>query len=192
MLLKKDEKEHLVVKLALEGLTTREIAKAAHISLKDIGIIIRKYNGEEEEYHNNTPTTTSKAFQLFKDGKSKVDVATSLNLEAEDVVALFEDYLSLVNLDKLTRIYKELDNDIHLFHYLFHHLKCEGISTKDNLSRFADMAGKLSRLDEESLELCEQIRNLTSKKWELEKEVEDVTSLLSYLRNKCSKLQKEL
>jgi hypothetical protein len=32
---KKDEKEHLVIKLAMEGLTTRDIAKVSHISLKD-------------------------------------------------------------------------------------------------------------------------------------------------------------
>jgi hypothetical protein len=173
LLLKKDEKEHLVIKLALEGLTTREIAKAAHISFKDIGTIIRKYNGEDRVYQNNTPSITSKAFQMFKDGKSKIQVAIDLNLEKDDVVTLFEDYLSLVNLDKLMSIYKELDKDIYLFHYLFHHLKCEGIATKDAISRFADMVGRLTKLDEEELRLCEQIGKLNSKKGELEREIEE-------------------
>jgi transposase len=65
MILKKEEKGRLVMKLAMDGLTTREIAKIAYVSLKDIGRIIRKYNGEEE-YQNSNPSTTSKAFQMFK------------------------------------------------------------------------------------------------------------------------------
>jgi transposase len=43
------EKEELVIKLAKEGKTTREIAKIAHISLKDIGEIIRKFTGDDKK-----------------------------------------------------------------------------------------------------------------------------------------------
>ena len=80
MILKKEEKEALVIRLALDGKNTRAIAKTAHVSLKDIGTIIRKYNGEEYEYQNRSPLVTSKAFQMFKEGKSRVDVAIALNL----------------------------------------------------------------------------------------------------------------
>jgi hypothetical protein len=38
----------MVIKLANEGKTTREIAKAVHISLKDIGKIIRKVTGDDD------------------------------------------------------------------------------------------------------------------------------------------------
>jgi transposase len=48
LLLSRTEKEKIVIELAQEGKTTREIAKAVHISLKDIGKIIRKITGEEE------------------------------------------------------------------------------------------------------------------------------------------------
>jgi transposase len=44
LLLSRKEKEGLVIKLAREGKTTREIAKIVHISLKDIGEILRKVN----------------------------------------------------------------------------------------------------------------------------------------------------
>ena len=80
MLLKKEEKEQQVIKLAMEGKNTRTIAKLVHISLKDIRAIIRKYNGEESDYHNNNPSITSKAFQMFQDNKSRVEVAIALNL----------------------------------------------------------------------------------------------------------------
>jgi hypothetical protein len=52
-------------------------------------------------------------------------------------------------------------------------LKCEGIATKDKISRFVEMTGKLTRLDEEELKICEQIGKLNSKKFELERENEE-------------------
>jgi hypothetical protein len=48
LLLSKKEKEKLVIELVNEGKTTREIAKAVHISLKDIGRIIHKVTGDDE------------------------------------------------------------------------------------------------------------------------------------------------
>jgi transposase len=42
VLIGRKEKEKLVIQLAHEGKTTREIAKQVHISIKDIGTIIRK------------------------------------------------------------------------------------------------------------------------------------------------------
>ena len=73
----------------------RQIAQIAHVSLLDIGNIIRRFTGEEQEYQNKFPSITSRAFQMFKEDKSRVDVAIALNLEADDVVTLYEDYLKL-------------------------------------------------------------------------------------------------
>ncbi|TVP41378.1 hypothetical protein [Candidatus Nitrosocosmicus arcticus] len=173
MILTRKQKESLVIQLASQGRTTREIAKAAHVSPKDIGIIIRRFTGEDKDYQNNPHSLTSKAFQMFKENKSRVDVAITLNLESDHVVTLFEDYIQLLNLDKLMAIYKDLGDGIYLLDYLFHHMKWEGIATKDAISRFVEMAGRLTRLDEEELKLCEQIGKLNSKKFELENEIEE-------------------
>jgi hypothetical protein len=70
-------------------------------------------------------------------------------------------------------IYRDLGDGIFLLDYLFHHMKWEGIATKDRIARFVQMAGRLTRLDEEELKICEQIGKLNSKKFELEKEIED-------------------
>ena len=48
MILTRQQKEDLVIKLAEEGKSTRFIAESAHVSLKDIGTIIRRYTGEDE------------------------------------------------------------------------------------------------------------------------------------------------
>ena len=86
----------------------RTISKIAHVSFIDIGKIIRKYNGQELEYQNTDPSITSKAFQMFKENKNRVDVAIALNLESDHVVTLFEDYLKLLNFDRLITLYKDL------------------------------------------------------------------------------------
>jgi hypothetical protein len=134
LILTRKEKEHLVISLASQGKTTREIAKAAHLSPLNIGKIIRRFTGEETVYQNTSPTITSKAFQMFKENKNRVDVAITLNLDADYVVTLYEDYLHLLNLDKLITIYKDLGDGIYLLDYLYHHMKCEGIVTKTKIS----------------------------------------------------------
>ncbi len=173
MILTRKEKEGLVIQLASQGKTTRQIAQVAHVSPKDIGIIIRKFTGEEAEYQNKSPSITSRAFQMFKENKSRIDVAIALNLEADDVVILYEDYNRLLNLDKLMNIYKELGDGVYLLDHLFHEMKWEGIATKKKISRFVEMAGRITRLDEEELNICEQIGRLNSKKFELEREIEE-------------------
>lgn len=49
MLLSKKDKEKLVIKLANESKTTKEIAKEVHISLKTIGQILNKVTGDNED-----------------------------------------------------------------------------------------------------------------------------------------------
>ena len=48
LLLSRKEKVELVISLAKEGKTTMEIAEIVHISLKDIGKILRKITGDED------------------------------------------------------------------------------------------------------------------------------------------------
>jgi hypothetical protein len=148
VILTRKEKEQLVIKLASEGKTTKKIAQIAHVSLGDIGKIIRRFTGEETEYQNKDLSLTSKAFQMFNENKSRVDVAIALNLEADDVVILYEDYLKLLNFDKLITIYKELGDGIYLLNHLFLEMEWEGIANKNKISRFVEMAGKITRLDE--------------------------------------------
>jgi hypothetical protein len=49
VVLNKQEKERLVIRLHKEPKTIREIAHIGHLSFTDIGKIIRKINGQKEE-----------------------------------------------------------------------------------------------------------------------------------------------
>ena len=117
-------------------------------------------------------------------------MAIALNLETFEIISLFHDYLKLSDIDKLVTVYDYLGSDLSIFLDLFDRMKDEGILTSQPaIARFVQSAEKLARLEEESLKVYGQIGRLNDKKFELEREVESVTSLLRYLRSECSKLQ---
>jgi len=88
--LNKFEKRDLVIKLHKEGKTYREIDHIAHISPRDIKLIIKKYEqnieSNKRRKENNQeqmakkPSISSQAFTLFKEGKKLDEVKVLLNI----------------------------------------------------------------------------------------------------------------
>ena len=154
MLISRKEKEKLVIQLAHEGKTTREIAKHVHISLRDIGTIIRKETGDykeendellerEKQKHDEQQkekekqerlkylSPYAKSFQMFNDRKSLEDVAIELDLDTDTVLFFYEDNLRLLKINWLVKIYKDLKEDFPLFIYLYKRVKKEGLTKHD-------------------------------------------------------------
>jgi transposase len=152
LLLNRKEKEKLVIQLAHEGKTTREIAKQVHISLRDIGTIIRKETGDDKEdliakekqKHDDEQqkekekqerlkflSPYARSFQMFKDRLPLEDVAIELDLDTDTVLFYYEDYLRLLKRGWLVKIYKDLKNDFPLFIYLYKRIKKEGLKKHD-------------------------------------------------------------
>ena len=152
MLISRKEKEKLVIQFAHEGKTTREIAKQVRISLRDIGAIIRKETGDDKEdeflerekqWHDEQQKEKEKqkrlkflslyasSFQMFKDRMSLEDVAIELDLDTDTVLYYYEDYLRLLKMGWLVKIYKDLKNDFPLFIYLYKRIKKEGLNKHD-------------------------------------------------------------
>ena len=149
MLISRTEKEKLVIQLAHEGKTTREIAKHVHISLRDIGTIIHKETGDDElattekqkvdelkkekekQERLKYLSTYAKSFQMFKDRKPFEDVAIELDLDTDTVLFFYEDNLRLLKINWLVKIYKDLKEDFPLFIYLYKRVKEEGLNKHD-------------------------------------------------------------
>lgn len=143
LLVSRKEKEKQVLKLATDGKTMREIAKAIHVSLKDIGNIIRKATGDDDdeglaEKEDNDKQNRLKAlspyaraFQMFKDRKSQADVAIELDKNTDTILNFYSDYLRLTGRDGIVTVYSEIKNDFPLFFHLYHRIKKEGLNKKD-------------------------------------------------------------
>jgi hypothetical protein len=127
--LNKQEKEELVIRLHKEGKTIRQLAAAAHLSFTDIGSIIRKIDGRDnddrveanKDIKNKTRET--KALFLFSIGKTPLQVAIVLDLPASEVHDMLEEYWALNELHELALVYNEIKAYLPSFLKLFHCLR---------------------------------------------------------------------
>ena len=109
----REEREEYVVQLYKEGKGVRDIAELVHMSFRDIGVIVNKakLQAERERGYNNIDTQPksdeSRAFKLFSEGKSPVEVAIQLDLAADRVRAIYREYCELTCRYRLAQIYDE-------------------------------------------------------------------------------------
>jgi septal ring factor EnvC (AmiA/AmiB activator) len=182
MLITRQEKERLVLKLAEEGRTTRDIAKEVHISFKNIGKIIRKATGDssqgeedeekEKEILQKSLTPYAQAFKMFRENKSLTEVVIDLDLDAFTVLKYYEDYLTLVRMKVLVDIYPEILQDYNwkIFFHLFTRIKEEG-RDKQDITELLQNRNKLKDLSEELEFYHNRISELRSRKSILEQEI---------------------
>ena len=126
--LTRKEKEKLVIDLYKRGLTYAQIAKEAHVSLRDIAPILNK-TGEYRSLSNS-----SQAYKMFEEGSSPIQVAIALNLRANQVSEYYREWWNLNGLYQLNQMYEELGNDIWSISELNRRTKAEGL-TPQQVSR---------------------------------------------------------
>ena len=90
--------------------TYAEIAEIEHISPRDIHAIIAEEIARRQKHKQQE--MSSKAYQLFSEGKTPIEVAIILNLPASKVSKLYREYWELRGLDILNLIYKETNGKI--------------------------------------------------------------------------------
>ena len=97
-MLNRRDKEQLVIKLHQEGKTIREIASSAHMSFGDIGKIINRIDGRdnddrvEAKINIKNKSKDTQALFLFSTGKKPIDVSIELDLSASEVQNMLEEY----------------------------------------------------------------------------------------------------
>ena len=141
-MLNRRDKEQLVIKLHQEGKTIREIASSVHMSFGDIGSIIRKIEGQDEEVKTKDIKNKSKDTQalfLFSSGKKPIDVAIELNLSASEVHEMQEEFWALNDLHELAFMYNEIKTFLPSFLKLFHCLKESRMLDEKISLNFSDM-----------------------------------------------------
>ena len=176
MILSKKEKEKLVIKLANQGKTTREIAKEAHVSLRVIGQILNKATGDDKEDEKDqkleSKSDYARDFKMFQDGRPLTDVAIELDIESPTVLCYYEDYLKLVNMRKLATMYKELKGELQSFLQLYERIKKEGLG-KQQIIELLKTPNRLLDLKDKVDLFNDHIWKLHSKILQIEKELEE-------------------
>jgi hypothetical protein len=144
-IVRRQERERLVLDLYNHGKTIREIAKEARMSFRDIGIILNKSLEEkteaskEQRQNNNSIennpqephlSLAAQAYKLFSEHKTPLEVAIELNLTESEVTKFYKEYWKLKQLHNLNMVYEELRGDIEPFLKLYKLAKRKGITVR--------------------------------------------------------------
>jgi predicted HTH domain antitoxin len=91
-----------------------EIAQIMKMSPRDIHAIIKEDQARRQKYEHqqHRQEISSKAYELFSEGKTSVQVATTLNLREPEVSKLHKEYWKLRGRDVLNLIHKETNGKI--------------------------------------------------------------------------------
>ncbi|HYZ60155.1 MAG TPA: hypothetical protein VE544_10910 [Nitrososphaeraceae archaeon] len=193
----KPEKEKRIAELLKEGKTSRQIAEEVHVSFGDIGIIrrsltrIKEEKGQLASYHLNAKSRSicTQAFQLFSNGKSRVEVAIKLNLPAFEIEKLSKDYWLLKGLDKLPRVYEDMKDNRQAFFKLYHLVNEKKISNNDILT-ILKYEASLSRLEKTVTDLQKQVDELVFEKGDKLGQLESMKNEIAESSRQLSELQK--
>ena len=175
--LNRRDKEHLVIKLHQEGKTIRDIASAAHMSFGDIGKIINRIDGRnnddgvEAKIDIKNKSKATQALFLLSCGKRPIEVAVELDLTASEVHEMQEEFWALNGLYDLAFVYNEVKAYLPSFLKLFYCLKERRMLDEKNISKFlryanydlSDLANRVQCLSNEIINLEGQKRNSMNK-----------------------------
>jgi hypothetical protein len=164
--LTRKEKEKLVIDLYKEGMTYAQIAKEAHVSLRDIGPILNRA-GEHQSL-----SYSSQAYKMFSEGSTPIDVAIALNLREKDVSDYYKEYWSLNGMYQLNQIYTELeDGEIWSVIELHRRIQTEGLSPQQAIRILKmtmtlehnnrDLEGENARLEVSNQQAAKDFQKLT-------------------------------
>jgi hypothetical protein len=186
-LMNKQEKEQLVIALHQEGKTIRGIAQQAHMSFKDIGAIIKRIDGRDDDKDDpnlSNKSKSTKALYLLERGKRPIDVAIELDLSALEVHDIQEEFWFLNDHYDLVFVYAEIKNYLPSFMKLFRLLRQSKMLSEDHILRFIKYSGHdLPLLENKFQKLSGDVIDLQWKKRQYQDELAILGSAISQQRH---------
>ena len=197
MVLTRQEKESLVIDLYNQGKNTREIAQQVGMSFRDIGAILQKAAKEKEKDHYIS--ISSKAYAMFSEGKSQIQIAIALNLREAEVTKFYTEFCNLNNFRALGQVYNEIKGDIAYFLELYRLTKAAGMNSQD-IKRILEIAHRdLSSIEYRYRALQREISSLEAEKrnsarifQDLNDQIIDLQKTRDSLHSACKELGLEI
>lgn len=147
----KYEKENLVVALRRQGKNYRDISKLAQISIRDIKPILDKYgtdtlglDSDRSNYPHDSDSDdspkvvaiSSRAYKLFSEGQSPLEVSMALNIGGPKVLSLYKEYQDMKHMSSFSRMYEEVGDDLPELIEFYEEAKRDGINKNHRTFRF--------------------------------------------------------
>src|ERR687892_624369 len=120
---RKELEDYIIDLYCNQKKTFREIQKIVRKSPRDLRKILDKVEPERASL-----SESSRAYQMFKDGRDLIEVATTLNLREKEVSEYYREYWNLSEMYELNQIYEEIKYDIWSLIELHRRMKSESLS----------------------------------------------------------------
>jgi hypothetical protein len=101
----KKQKESLVMALLEKGATYKEITKKAGVSPNTVKVIANKAGLSE------TTSESSRAFELYIQQNTPLEVAIELNIEADKAIHYYHEYFKLLGITEFTKAYLQVKDN---------------------------------------------------------------------------------
>ena len=156
---------------------------------RDIKPIIDKAINEKERMQHKT--TAVQAYELFSKGKTLLEVTIDLNLGQAQATAYYGEYLKIVGLDDITKIYREFQGDTSYFVKLCKEAKAAqmGVPQVINLLRIANSG--LPSVQHRYEMLQKQNNNLKAILGTQAKEFQNLSNQITYMNNRLDDIKSE-
>lgn len=125
--LNRKELESYIVDLFYnQNKTYKDIQGLTRKSFRDIKSILDKVRPKDSI--TEVESISSKAYQMFEEGKSPIQVAIALNLREKDVSDLYKEYWTMKEPYELQRVFRELGSSVWTLSELHRRMKAEDIT----------------------------------------------------------------
>lgn len=188
--LSKKERQECVLDLHFnQNKNYRQIAQEMKMSLRDIGEIVNRAKEEKERQEHKSLAV--QAYDKFSKDKTPLQVAIDLNIGQAQASHYHWEYLKLIGLEDITKIYLEFKGDVSYFVSLCKAVKEAkmGIPQVVNLLRVAN--NHLPLVEHRYQELQKQNNTLESNLSIAAKEFQNLTNHISFMGNRLDKLNSE-
>ena len=160
-----------------QGKTIREVSRIMGKSSHDITPITKEHrtqlaqnyavaNGEQSEViqrEQDRAIPNVKAYKLFDEGNSPLEVAAELNLPGPQVQQFYIEYLNMMRMHRLVTIYQETQDSMGYFLKLLRLGKEKGV-TPEQIMKLIQMADSIHKLQDKIQQLQSEISNISKSK----------------------------
>jgi hypothetical protein len=163
--------------------TTREIAKIERMSIRDISPILKEENLKRQRYKDQQQQeeVSSKAYELFSEGKKPIEVAITLNLREPEATKLYREYWMLKRLYILNSIYKETNGKLGTFLKLYRLTKEKGMTIEQVVNVVNTAVNRLPYIESLYKQVTHEVDKLQSTREGLINHIEALKYKLSIL-----------
>ena len=199
-----DEERTRIIDLYFnQGKTIREVCRIMGKSSHDITPVTKEHrirlaqnytlaNGEQSnvvQREQDRAIPNVKAYKLFDEEKSPLEVSSELNLPGPQVQQFYVEYLNMMRMYKLVSIYQETQDSMGYFLKLYR-LGKEKDVTPEQITNLIQMADSIHKLQDKLQRLQSEVIDISTRKSEGQEELNDLYNEISDTEEKLDLVKK--